>query len=219
MGGPPVVVYLLAVGHTAARMRATTIVYFMLSAVVSLVPMVWRGLITRDIVIWAVTAIPALFIGSRVGTWAFHRARPVHHRMTALVTLTVLGVVLIGRACCSGLSSGRSWLRPRSEPVRVRLMRRAVRLLFQPPLFRSLAGLGRHPVLRRHRRLPQQVGHHLQRGGPVTLLRAVLLRGDHDLARQGQPPACQPLQPGADRRRKAARDPATGGVARRSPPC
>jgi hypothetical protein len=98
MGGPPVVVYLLAMGHTAARMRATTIVYFMLSACMSLVPMVWRGLITRDILIWAVTAIPALFVGSRVGTWAFHRARPVHHRMTALVTLTILGLILIGRA-------------------------------------------------------------------------------------------------------------------------
>jgi uncharacterized protein len=98
MGGPPVVVYLLAIGHTAARMRATTIVYFMLSAVVSLVPMVWRGLITRDIGIWAVTAIPALFIGSRLGTWAFYRARPIHHRMTALVTLTILGLVLVGRA-------------------------------------------------------------------------------------------------------------------------
>jgi hypothetical protein len=98
MGGPPVVVYLLAMGHTAARMRATTIVYFMLSSCISLVPMVWRGLITRDILIWAVAAIPVLFIGSRVGTTAFHHARPVHHRMTALVTLTILGLILIGRA-------------------------------------------------------------------------------------------------------------------------
>jgi uncharacterized membrane protein YfcA len=98
VGGPPIVVYLLAIGHTAARMRATTIVYFMLSAFVSLVPMIWRGLITRDILIWAVTAIPALLIGTRVGTFAFHRARPIHHRMTALVTLTILGLILIGRA-------------------------------------------------------------------------------------------------------------------------
>lgn len=98
MGGPPVVVYLLALGHRPNRMRATTIVYFMLSACLSLAPMVWRGLITREIVIWALAAIPALFGGSRLGTWAFHRARPAHHRMTALVTLTILGAILIGRA-------------------------------------------------------------------------------------------------------------------------
>lgn len=98
MGGPPVVVYLLAMGHSAVRMRATTIVYFMLSGLVSMVPMLWRGLITRDTLIWSVATLPALLIGSRVGTWAFHHARPVHHKLTALVTLSVLGVILVARA-------------------------------------------------------------------------------------------------------------------------
>jgi|APCry1669190156_1035279.scaffolds.fasta_scaffold23267_1 hypothetical protein len=98
MGGPPVVVYLLAIGHSAARLRATTIVYFMLSGCVSLVPMMWRGLITREILIWSVVTAPVLFGGSHLGTWAFHRAKPKHHRMVALLTLSVLGVVLIARA-------------------------------------------------------------------------------------------------------------------------
>jgi uncharacterized membrane protein YfcA len=98
MGGPPVVVYLMAMGHTAVRMRATTIVYFMLSGMVSMLPMLWRGLITRETLIWAVATLPALLIGSRAGTWAFHRARPIHHKLTALVTLSVLGVILVVRA-------------------------------------------------------------------------------------------------------------------------
>ena len=98
MGGPPVVVYLLAVGHSAARMRATAIVYFMLAGCVSFVPMAVRGLITRDMLIWSVASLPVLFGGSRVGTWAFFRAKPRHHRMVALVTLSVLAVLLIGRA-------------------------------------------------------------------------------------------------------------------------
>jgi uncharacterized protein len=97
MGGPPVVVYLLAIGHSAARMRATTIVYFMLSGCVSLLPMAWRGLITRDTLIWCVAMLPVLLGGSRLGTWLFHRSRPIHHRMTALITLTVLGVMLMAR--------------------------------------------------------------------------------------------------------------------------
>ena len=98
MGGPPVVVFLLALGHSASRMRATTIVYFMLSGCVSLIPMTMRGLITRDILIWTVVTLPVLFGGSRLGTWAFHKARPKHHRMVALVTLSALSAMLIGRA-------------------------------------------------------------------------------------------------------------------------
>jgi hypothetical protein len=98
MGGPPVVVYLLALGHTTARVRATAIVYFMLSGCVAFVPMAARGLITRDILIWAAASLPVLFAGSRVGTWAFHKAKPRHHRMVALASLSALAVLLIGRA-------------------------------------------------------------------------------------------------------------------------
>jgi hypothetical protein len=98
MGGPPIVVYLLALGHTAARMRATAIVYFMLTSCVLFIPMAVRGLITHDTLIWTAASLPVLFGGSRIGTWAFHRARPRHHRMVALVTLTALAILLIGRA-------------------------------------------------------------------------------------------------------------------------
>jgi uncharacterized protein len=98
MGGPPVVVYLMAIGHSAARMRATAIVYFMLSACVSFVPMAAKGLITRDVLVWCIASLPVLFAGSRLGTWAFLRAKPRHHRMVALASLSVLAVLLIGRA-------------------------------------------------------------------------------------------------------------------------
>ena len=97
MGGPPVIVYLLAVGHTPARMRATAIIYFMAAGCVSLVPMVARGLITRDVLIWAGASLPVLFAGSRMGSWAFFKAKPRHHRTVALVTLSGLAVLLIGR--------------------------------------------------------------------------------------------------------------------------
>jgi uncharacterized membrane protein YfcA len=98
MGGPPVVVFLLALGHSPARMRSTAIVYFMLAGSVSLVPMMARGLITRDILIWAAASLPALLAGTRLGTWAFHRAKPRHHRMVALATLSALASLLIVRS-------------------------------------------------------------------------------------------------------------------------
>jgi uncharacterized membrane protein YfcA len=97
VGGPPVVVYLMAVGHSAARMRATSIVYFMLAGCVAFAPMAARGLVTRDVLLWAVAALPVLFAGSQLGTWAFFRSKPRHHRLVALVTLSVLAVLLIGR--------------------------------------------------------------------------------------------------------------------------
>lgn len=98
MGGPPVVVYLLALAHSAARVRATSIVYFLFSALVSLGPMTWRGLIDRDVLIWSAACLPVLFGGSWLGTWGFHRAQPHHHRLTALAVLSVLAVMLIARS-------------------------------------------------------------------------------------------------------------------------
>jgi uncharacterized protein len=98
MGGPPIVVYLLALGHTPARMRATAIVYFMIAGCASFIPMAARGMITRDILIWSAASLPVLFVGSRLGAWAFTRARPHHHRTVALVVLSALAVLLIGRA-------------------------------------------------------------------------------------------------------------------------
>lgn len=98
MGGPPIVVYLMALGHTASRVRATSIVYFLLAGCVTLAPMAAGGMITRDILVWSAASLPVLFGGSWLGTKAFHRAKPRHHRLTALVTLSALAVILVGRS-------------------------------------------------------------------------------------------------------------------------
>ena len=98
VGGPPIVVYLLALAHDAAVVRATTIIYFALSALVALVPMTWRGLVDREVLIWAAASIPVLYIGTWVGNWGFARSRPQYHRLTALVVLSVLSALLIARA-------------------------------------------------------------------------------------------------------------------------
>ena len=98
MGGPPIVVYLLALSHSAARVRATSIVYFLLSALVSALPMIWRGLIDQDVLLWTACCVPVLFGGSWIGTWAFTRAAERHHRSTALIVLSLLSAILIARA-------------------------------------------------------------------------------------------------------------------------
>ena len=98
MGGPPIVVYLLALSHAATVVRATSIVYFMLASMLSLALMVLKGLVDREILLWSIASVPVLMAGSYVGSWGFHRSRPHHHRITAQLTLTVLAVMLIVRA-------------------------------------------------------------------------------------------------------------------------
>jgi uncharacterized protein len=97
MGGPPIVVYLMALSPRAAVVRATSIVYFMLAAMLSLLLMVWKGLIDREILLWSLGSVPVLIGGTYVGNWGFSRSAPRHHRITALVTLSVLAVLLIAR--------------------------------------------------------------------------------------------------------------------------
>ena len=93
-----IVVYLLALGHPASVVRATSMIFFMLSGMTSMVPMSFTGLIGREVLTWTAIATPVLLLGSWLGTWGFHRASPQHHRITALTVLSVLSVVLIGRA-------------------------------------------------------------------------------------------------------------------------
>jgi uncharacterized membrane protein YfcA len=94
MGGPPIVVYLLALSHRAAVVRATSIIYFMAASMVAVLLM---GLIDREVLLWSIASMPVLWAGNHVGTWGFQRSRPHHHRLTALVTLSILAVLLIAR--------------------------------------------------------------------------------------------------------------------------
>ena len=98
MGGPPVVVYLIALGHDAARVRATASIYFMLSGTLSAVMMLNQGMVDPELLTWTVLSIPALFLGSWVGTGGFHRSSARHHRNTALMVLSALSIILIVRA-------------------------------------------------------------------------------------------------------------------------
>ncbi|MDE2581088.1 MAG: sulfite exporter TauE/SafE family protein [Rhodospirillales bacterium] len=98
ISGPPVMAYLLARPIDTAAVRASAIVFFMVTASVALVPMADKGLVTRQELIWALAASPVLFLGSRLGAWGFRRTEPRHHRATALIVLSVLAASLILRA-------------------------------------------------------------------------------------------------------------------------
>lgn len=98
MAGPAAVVYFLALHHPPKVMRASSISYFVLTAVASIIPLTWQGLATRETTLWAALALPALLIGQWIGTQGFHRASATTHRRVALITLSVLASLLTGRA-------------------------------------------------------------------------------------------------------------------------
>jgi uncharacterized membrane protein YfcA len=98
MGGPPVVVYFLALAHGAAVVRASSIVYFLFAAIVTAVPMAFRGLVDREILVWSAASIPVLLLGSALGSWAFRRVGTAYHRLTTFVVLSLLAAALIGRS-------------------------------------------------------------------------------------------------------------------------
>jgi uncharacterized membrane protein YfcA len=98
MGGPPVIVYLLALSREAAVVRASSIVYFLFAAIVTALPMAARGLVDRKVLLWSAASIPVMLVGTALGSWVFERAHPRYHRLTALVVLSLLAAALIGRS-------------------------------------------------------------------------------------------------------------------------
>ena len=98
MPGPAAVVYFLALHQPPRVMRASTISYFVLTAVASIVPLTWQGLANWETTSWAVAALPALLAGQYLGTRGFHRASAKTHHRVALLTLTVLAALLTSRA-------------------------------------------------------------------------------------------------------------------------
>ena len=98
MGGPPIVVYLIAKGHDVATVRATSSVYFMISGLISGCLMLGKGMLDAELLVWTGVALPLLFLGSWIGTLGFRRTEARHHRLVALSVLAMLSATLIVRA-------------------------------------------------------------------------------------------------------------------------
>jgi len=98
MGGPPIIVYLLAMSPEPSVVRATSIIYFLFAAVVTTIPMALHGMVDREVMLWSVASIPVLVAGTWAGTWVFCRGGARYHRATALVVLSLLATALIARS-------------------------------------------------------------------------------------------------------------------------
>ena len=96
--GPPIVAYFLALPNASRVARPSIIVVFAATGLAGLTALLLRGLVQRDALILSLTALPGLFIGSRLGVIGFRRSSPKLHRPVALSVLGVLAALLIARA-------------------------------------------------------------------------------------------------------------------------
>ncbi len=93
IGGPPVVAYWLGGGHDAARMRASTIVYFAFSSIVTVATYIVGALFTREIIVTALIMAPVYGAGVYLGSKVFPLASADTFRRICL-GLIALALVL-----------------------------------------------------------------------------------------------------------------------------
>lgn len=84
MPGPPAVAFFVASGKAAATARASMLIFFFLSALMTLPGLALAGAIDRRTVVLSLGCLPFLIVGTWVGGLIFRRLHPRHFRALAL---------------------------------------------------------------------------------------------------------------------------------------
>ena len=100
MGGPPVVLYALALEREVERFRATLLAVFLPTSVVTIAALAAAGRVTGDVLLVSIVAQPAVVLGSLSGRWA--RA----HVSEALFRLVVLALLLASSGAMLASAAG-----------------------------------------------------------------------------------------------------------------
>jgi uncharacterized membrane protein YfcA len=95
MGGPPVILYLLAGKEEAKRHRANLILFFALIAAVSVIVPLWAGLIDATTLARLVVMLPVLILCVRVGARLFGVVPERFYKGFALAVLVAAGSVAL----------------------------------------------------------------------------------------------------------------------------
>ncbi|MCW5747056.1 MAG: sulfite exporter TauE/SafE family protein [Alphaproteobacteria bacterium] len=100
VGGPPVLMYLLAGNDPPARHRANIITYYMVTQVPLIVIILWYGLAGGDSVARGVVLLPLMLVGAWIGHVLFDPRNERLYRNVALVILL----------CAGGFGLLRDWI-------------------------------------------------------------------------------------------------------------
>ena len=96
--GPPVIVYAMLNEPRPERSRALMMTYFLAASMVALVSFFVAGFINQRSVVFFLSALPALYLGDRLGYYLFGRFGNALYRRIALAGLLALGISIFLRA-------------------------------------------------------------------------------------------------------------------------
>jgi uncharacterized membrane protein YfcA len=98
MGGPPVIIFFLALPSGVAVGRASLFVFFFFSAITSIAVQTGAGLVTLRVFVLAALMLPIMALGNGLGDRWYGKASDNHYRWVALLSLLVIALAAVGRA-------------------------------------------------------------------------------------------------------------------------
>ena len=97
LGGPPVVMFLVAKGSNAAQTRAGIVAYFALAMAVRLAAFGWHGLYSQNVIILSLLLAPVYMSGIWIGSRFFKGASETLFRRVVVGLVLVTGTVALFR--------------------------------------------------------------------------------------------------------------------------
>ncbi len=95
LGGPPVVMFLLAKGSNAAQTRAGIVAYFSLAMVLRLAAYGWHDLYSLDALLLSLLLAPVYMTGIWIGSHFFKGASETLFRRVVVTLVLVMGIVAL----------------------------------------------------------------------------------------------------------------------------
>jgi hypothetical protein len=103
IGGPPVAVYLLAIGIPATELRASLNAYSFVRMSIAASAIAVAGSFGRDVLVTIVLLLPVMLFFTWVGSRTFGGVSEQAFRRSLLIVLIVIGVALVVRALAGGI--------------------------------------------------------------------------------------------------------------------
>jgi uncharacterized protein len=93
MPGPPAVAYYMSVPLRRETIRASLLVFFLMTSMTATITSLAIGLITLQTILLSMLGLPVMVIGTRLGHLAFTRGSDATHRRVSIASLGVIALV------------------------------------------------------------------------------------------------------------------------------
>jgi uncharacterized membrane protein YfcA len=98
MPGPPAIAYYVAGPFPRIQVRASLMVFFLVSSAAAAFSLLFAGLIQPVVLQLVILGVPLMACGTRLGSWAFNRTSGQHHRIIAIVLLAAIAAISAAKA-------------------------------------------------------------------------------------------------------------------------